>query len=295
MKLDPTFFLSEAAKSLRVNLLMSITAATTTFVCVLILGTSLVVGAHVQGFISSVEGSVSISAFFPLEATTDDMETMVREASTYPEVKSAEYVSEAEAVEEFRRDYRGQPEIYSGLESGVLPGSLELTLHDPEDSLAVAARLQTQGFPEEEIRYPQRTIEQLSEVTGYVLWGLRGATALFIVASMLLISNSIRLSIFARRKEIEVMKLVGASDSFVSAPFVLEGLAQGVFGALVAAVAVVWADHVFVGWAEDRLPVLLPIAADAVNAPLLLLILASAGAGLGVLGSLVSIRRFLRV
>ena len=105
----------------------------------------------------------------------------------------------------------------------------------------------------------------MNQITGYLVWGLRGATALFFVASVLLIFNTIRLSIFARRKEIEVMKLVGASDSFVRTPFVLEGLVQGLIGAIPAALLVVWVDSLFVGWAQQSLP-FLPISSGAVNA-----------------------------
>src|SRR3712207_7124856 len=85
-----------------------------------------------------------------------------------------------------------------------------------------------------------------------MIWGLYGATTLFLVSSILLISNAIRLSIFARRKEIEVMKLVGASDSFVRTPFVFEGLVQGLIGAGLAALTVVWINFLFVDWSRSE-------------------------------------------
>src|ERR687894_2228038 len=94
-------------------------------------------------------------------------------------------------------------------------------------------------------------------------------TALFLLASILLISNVIRLSIFARRKEIEVMKLVGASDRFVRTPFVFEGMAQGLIGAGLAALTVIWLNFLFVDWARDALP-FVPISGDAVNTLLVL-------------------------
>ena len=87
-----------------------------------------------------------------------------------------------------------------------------------------------------------------------MIWGLYGATLLFLVASVLLISNAIRLSIFARRKEIEVMKLVGASDGFVRTPFVFEGLLQAFAGASLAAFAVIWINLLFVDWSHNALP-----------------------------------------
>jgi cell division transport system permease protein len=104
-------------------------------------------------------------------------------------------------------------------------------------------------------------------VTSVVIWGLYGATLLFLIASVLLIANAIRLPIFARRKEVEVMKLVGATDGFVRTPFVFEGLLQGLHGAgLAALVVVVWINYLFVDWAHNHLP-FVPISDDAVNAP----------------------------
>jgi len=127
-----------------------------------------------------------------------------------------------------------------------------------------------------------------------MIWGLRAATALFLVSSVLLISNAIRLSIFARRQEIEVMKLVGASDGFVRTPFVLEGLLQSLVGATFAALLVVWFNYLFVDWVGNVLP-FVPIASSAVNTFFVLVILMAVGAAIGVLGSFLSVTRFLRV
>jgi cell division transport system permease protein len=157
----------------------------------------------------------------------------------------------------------------------------------------VAERLKQEGFTEENLSYPQQTIDRLNAVTSYVIWGLYGATLLFLIASVLLISNAIRLSIFARRKEIEVMKLVGASDGFVRTPFVFEGLLQGFVGAGLAALAVVWINFLFVDWAHNNLPYV-PISNDAVNAPFVLVVLVTVGVGIGVIGSFLSVTRFLR-
>jgi cell division transport system permease protein len=126
-----------------------------------------------------------------------------------------------------------------------------------------------------------------------MIWGLYGATILFLISSVLLISNAIRLSIFARRKEIEVMKLVGASDSFVRTPFVFEGMVQGLIGAGLAALTVIWINFLFIDWARDQLP-FVPISADAVNTILLLVVLVAVGVAIGVVGSFLSVTRFLR-
>lgn len=294
MRFKPGFFLREALKNMRLNLLMSITAVTTTFVCLLVLGVGLLVSAHVEGVIGSVRQDVAITAFFPPDATQKEMDEIRDKVEGYPAVSQVTYISKEQALRNFKRSYKDRPEIYEDLGSDVLPASLELELEDPGAAEAVAGRLRDQGFAEQDLSYPQRTIERLNEVTGYMVWGLRGATALFLVSSVLLISNTIRLSIFARRKEIEVMKLVGASDGFVRTPFVLEGMGQGLIGAGLAALAVLWLNVLFVDWSRDALP-FVPISGDAVDTLSVLLILVGVGAGIGVLGSFFSVRRFLRV
>jgi len=288
------FFLAEAFKNLRLNLLMSVTAVTTTAVCILILGIGLLVDAHVEGIVRNVGQDVAITAFFPEDVDQERIDEVVSSVESYPEVNESAYVSKEEALERFRETFADQPDIAGSISSDVLPASMEIQLKDSSDSSVVADRLRAEGFQDDEIRYPQQTVDRLNQITGYLVWGLRGATALFFLASVLLIFNTIRLSIFARRKEIEVMKLVGASDSFVRTPFLLEGLVQGLIGAIPAALLVVWVDSLFVGWAQQNLP-FLPISSGAVNALIVLLFLLFVGALVGIAGSFFSVRRFLKV
>jgi cell division transport system permease protein len=292
MRFSLVFFLREAFKNLRLNLLMSATAITTTAVCVLILGIGILVSAHIEGIIRKVGQDVTITAFFPENASQEEIDEARSSVESYPEVSEATYVSQEEALERFQRVMADQPEIYEGIESDVMPASLDIQLNNPRDSEVVAEKLRAEGF--EDLGYPQQTIERLNQVTSYIIWVLRGATALFLVASILLIFNTIRLSIFARRKEIEVMKLVGASDGFVRTPFLLEGLVQGLIGAALAALLVMWMNSVFMGWAQQALP-FIPVSSDAVNIPLVLLVLIAVGVIVGILGSFLSVRRFLKV
>jgi len=286
------FFLGEAFKNLRLNLLMSATAMTTTAVCVLVLGVGILVSAHVEGIIRQVGQDVAITAFFPDNVSQEQIDQARRSVEAYPEVSKVTYVSKEEALSRFKEMMADQPAIFEGINSDVLPASLEIQLNDSRDSNTVAGKLRAEGLTE--LSYPQQVIDRLNQVTGYIVWALRGATALFFVASTLLIFNTIRLSIFARRKEIEVMKLVGASDGFVRTPFVLEGLAQGLVGAVLAALLVVWINALFVGWVQETLP-FIPVSPGAVNALFVLLVLIAVGVIVGILGSVLSVKRFLKV
>lgn len=294
MRFNLGFFLREAAKNMRLNALMSITAVTTTAVCVLVLGVGLLVSAHVEGILRGVGKDVAITAFFPEDVTREQIDQDRKKVEGYPEVQEVVFVSEAEALDRVKDIMSEQPEVMEGLGPDIMQASMEIRLADPESSDAVAERLRSEGFSEENLNYPQQTISQLNQVTGYVIWALRAATVLFLIASVLLISNAIRISIFARRKEIEVMKLVGASDGFVRTPFVLEGLAQGLLGATIAAVVVVWFNAIFVEWARNVLP-FVPISSTAVNTLVVLVVLIAVGVLIGIIGSFLSVRRFLKV
>jgi cell division transport system permease protein len=288
------FFLREAFKNIRLNLLMSITAITTTFICILVLGVGLLASSHVEGVIGSVREDVSVEAYFPPGASQEEIDGTITRVEGWPEVSSINYVSEEEALASFKETFADRPELYENLDPGVLPASLQIQLEEPTKAEQVAQRLeQDQGFSPENLSYPQQTIERLNSVTSYTIWGLYGATILFLISSVLLISNAIRLSIFARRKEIEVMKLVGASDSFVRTPFVFEGMVQGLIGAGLAALAVIWLNFLFIDWSRDALP-FVPISGDAVNTILVLLTLVVVGVVIGVVGSFLSVTRFLR-
>jgi cell division transport system permease protein len=294
MRFDFGFFLREALKNIRLNLLMSITAITTTFICILVLGVGLLVSSHVEGVIGSVREDVSVEAFFPPETTQEEIERVRSAVEDYPEVSDVNYVSKEEALAKFKETFADKPELSEGIDPDVLPASLQLQLEDPAAADEVAQRLREgYGFTDENLSYPQQTIERLNKVTSAMIWGLYGATILFLISSVLLISNAIRLSIFARRKEIEVMKLVGASDSFVRTPFVFEGLVQSLIGAGLAGLSVVWINFLFVDWAHDALP-FVPISGDAVNTLLVLAVLVVVGVAIGVIGSFLSVTRFLR-
>jgi cell division transport system permease protein len=292
MRVNLGFFFAEALKNIRLNLLMAITAVTTTFICILVLGLGLSVSAQIQGIIDSVRQNVSVEVF-PPNATKGELDSLANKVEAWPEVSKVTRVSQEQAFAQFKDEFKDQPDLYKNLDQGVFPASVQIQLKDPSTANQVAGKLKQEGFTENDLTYPQQTIERLNSVTSVVIWGLYGATLLFLVASVLLISNAIRLSIFARRKEIEVMKLVGASDGFVRTPFVFEGLLQGLVGSVLAALAVIWINYLFVDWAHNALP-FVPISATAVNAPFLLLLLVAVGVAIGVIGSFLSVTRFLR-
>ena len=133
MRFNLGFFLVEALKNLRLNLLMSITAVTTTFICILVFGLGLLVSAHIQSIIGSVREDVSVEAFMP-NATSQEVETLANEVETWPEVAVVTRVSEEQAFAEFKDKFEDQPDLYEDLDLGVFPPSIQIQLVDPNSA-----------------------------------------------------------------------------------------------------------------------------------------------------------------
>src|SRR5919112_5730399 len=163
MRFNLAFFRAEALKTLRLNLLMTITAITTTFICILVFGLGLLVSAHIQSIIYSVREDVSVEAFMP-NTTRKEVIALANEVRTWPEVAKVSRVSEEQAFAEFKDKFEDQPDLYQDLDTGVFPPSVQIQLEDPDSAGAVAARLKQEGFSESNLSYPQQTIDRLNAV-----------------------------------------------------------------------------------------------------------------------------------
>jgi cell division transport system permease protein len=214
-------------------------------------------------------------------------------------VKSVQFVSKAQAYAEQARLH---PEAYQLLGSNPLPDTFRITPDNPDNALKLAAALAPQAPAGGPVPVDPAidTVKSSKDETNKILVATRvvklttGLLAgLLIVASILLISNTIRLSLFSRRREVEVMKLVGATDWFIRWPFVLEGMLLGALGGgmavlLLAVMKIAVVDPLVSDFALLAAPRTIPLPALAV---LLLL----AGVGVSAAGSGISLRRFLRV
>ena len=215
------------------------------------------------------------------------------------EVKSFTYVSKDDALAELRGRLK-DPSILEELPSNPLPAKFNVKPTDPEqrpdaiiDSVADSPAID----PELGISYGKETADKLLSVARFIQWAGLGLISILLVASILLIGNTIRLSIFARRREVEVMKLVGATNWFIRWPFVIEGVICGLIGAALS-VGLLWARqgrrrrHVDPGRRQRPDPRRRPRPSASRS---LGLILIGAGALVGALGSGITLRRFLKV
>jgi cell division transport system permease protein len=294
------FFFREALRSMKRNAVPSFAAMAAVVVTVLVLGVFIPVVQATTGAANEVRSRVLVDVYLKTRATDADIERVRRLLTEDTQhVKSVEFVSKATA---YAQERKRNPEAYSLLGSNPLPDTFRVTPDNPDnigailDSLAPRNGAGHREVVDQSIDIVRNRKDETNKIltaTRVVKLSMGLLALLLVIASILLISNTIRLSIFSRRREIEVMKLVGATNWFVRGPFMLEGLICGVAGALLAIFFLVLGKAV-------ALPAILPhLSGDAdVHAmafPLVALVLLASGLGLGAVGSGLTIRRFLRV
>jgi cell division transport system permease protein len=291
-------FLGEAVRSVSSNLSTTVAATMTVLIGMFLLGLFIALGTWVQSWTNDVKRQLVVNVYFCTQNTCDAEATPaqvngVREKLvSMPEVKNVEFISKARALEIMRER---NPELVENLASNPLPPSYQITPHRGEDVSKIAAELEGPVPPGvEKVNYGKKTADRVLQVAKVIGAVFLGGSVVLIAASILLIANTIRLSIFARRREVEVMKLVGATNWFVRGPFMLEGIITGLIGSILAVVMLLLAKELALPELVGRTS-LTNEDVQALSFPLIALILVATSLLVGAAGSGITLRRFLRV
>ena len=294
------FFLREALRSVSRNAVPSFAAMASVLVTVLVLGVFIPVVQATTGAANEVRGRVLVNVYLKTDATAADVERVRRVlADRVDHVGRVEYVSKQQAYEEQRRRY---PEAYDLLGSNPLPDTFRVTPDNPDNALRLRDALappapgggRTTIDPAIEVVKNSRDDTRRILVATRVVKLTTGLLAvLLVVASVLLVSNTIRLSLFSRRREVEVMKLVGATDSFIRWPFVIEGVVLGALGGALAVVLLLVGKIALLDPLIEQFSLL--AAPRTLEFGLLAGVLLAAAVAVSAVGSGLSLRRFLRV
>lgn len=293
MALRLNYFVDETVSNLRRNLLLTLAAVSTVAISLLLLGVVMVGGQILNKMVSSWEGKVEMSVFLRDEITPEQQNQLQSDMEGMPEVDTLFYESKEDAYTEYQRMFEDSPAITENVDPEALPASFRVKLTDPNLAEPVAARVQGQPGVDE-VQFGGEAMKRLLQFTNVVRTVLVIAIALTLGAAILLIANTIRLGIYARRKEIGIMKLVGATNWFIRVPFIFEGAVQAALGALVAA-AFIWAGKVVGLDRMQEVVMFLPVTVGNGEILRVFLILLGAGIGIGVFGSTLALRRFLEV
>jgi cell division transport system permease protein len=290
-----SFFLKEAFGSLRRNYFMTIAALVTVFLSIVVLGGVLVFVYTTDALLKEVEQKVEITVYLKTnpDPTPTEIDAMQTEIMGWSEVKSSVFVSKQAALDRLKQDFKDNPQILEGLTGNPLPASFEISLVDPKTVDTVAARFNGKAIVDE-VRYGKEIADKLFSFTSQARNFLLIFIVLLGVVSVLLISNTIRLSIFARKREVEIMKLVGATNWFIRWPFLIEGITVGFFGALAAVVVVLVLNSFLIGKIRNSLT-FMTVPLDAVPYVLVAVILLAVGVVIGAAGSGIGLRRFLKI
>jgi len=290
-------FVSEAFRSISSNLSTSIAAVMTVLIGMFLLGLFIALGSWVISWTDHVKKDLVVNVYFCTdttcgeEVTQEQINAVNARLDANPQVQSYKFVSKDDAWKEMQERF---PELTEETVRNPLPASFEVIPSDADQVQAIAASLQ-EPLPAgvETVKYGEKKAERVLQVATIIGAIFLVGSIILLIASTLLIANTIRLSIFSRRREIEVMKLVGASNWFVRAPFMLEGLLCGLAGSVFAVILLLLAKELALPGIMGRIES--PDDIQAWSFPIVALILVVMSLLVGAAGSGITLRRFLRV
>jgi cell division transport system permease protein len=286
------FSLKRAWQGFWRNALMSLAATATMVLMLLLLAGFWIIQTGLLAGLEFTEQKVEVVAYLQPNATESQVTTLRSEIGAMPQVSAVTYVSRDDALERFQTsmDAQGREDLTQYLDSNPLYASLEVKLADPSAIRAVGDALRADPTVRNVINIEDLvdrvlTVTNILRTAGTVILIVVGIIVLFIIV------NTIRLAVVARAEEIEIMRLVGASDAFIRWPFVFEGAFVGFLGAAVT-LGVLWAASEPIGGFMVEFFRVLPIQVGTLTRDLVTLVM-GAGVGLGILGSWLSVRTYL--
>lgn len=287
------YFLGETFSSLRRNLFMTMAAIMSVALSLLLLGSALLGREIASKNVGAVENQIQVDVFLLDDITPQQSEDLEKLIAGMPEVKTYRYVSKDEAFAEYNKMFEESPALVENVDKTALPASYRIKLRDPETAEAVSGRVTGQPGVEE-VRYGGDDVDKLLNFIKIVRNGFLVIVVFIMIAAVLLIANTIRLAIYSRRREVGIMKLVGATNWFVRVPFIFEGMAEGAMGALMAGAVIVASKFFWLDRVQESFP-FLPLTVGVDSLARIVAVLIAVGMAVGAVGSGVALRRFLDV
>lgn len=293
--------LKEGIRSIFRNKMFSLASIGTTIACVFLIGVFLAVVLNVRATMKKMEQSVGMSVFFEKGISKEEKQAIGEQIQSIKAVESVQYVSGEEAWENYKEEvFEGNEDLLEGFE-GANPldesDSYEITLDQVADYEKAAGKLQTiEGV--RKVKYSKvaaEGIEKMNTLGTYV-----AAALIFILfgVSIFLVSNTVSVGVSMRKEEIAIMKLIGAANGFVKAPFRMEGMIIGLIGSAIPMVVIYFGYHRIISWVTERFYVITSFMEFVSVGEIMMYLIPAAllvGLVIGVLGSSITIRRYLSV
>lgn len=299
------YFFRESLTGFTRNFSTTLGSIITIFLSLLIIGIFCICGVIINNVVTSVENQVSITAYVADDASEQDIDSVEQFIQELPGVESVGFTTKDQALENFTNSMTSNPDIVAQLDGeNPLPASIDVDLSEAQSVSDVANRiLENEAFvkicdnpddPSDSLQYGQKTVDKLFSLTNAIRYIGIGLIIVLVVIAFIFINNTIRLAILARRKEIAIMRLVGASNGFIRGPFLAEGALHAIIGAILA-IGIIELIRLF---ALPRITTALPWLPLNDDPAMFLMIygaLLVAGLVIGLLGSVFAMRRYLKV
>ncbi|WP_405383444.1 permease-like cell division protein FtsX [Phascolarctobacterium sp.] len=288
------YFVKETYKSIRRNGFMSFASISTVAVSLLVLGMFLLVFMNTNNLAQYLESQVQVSVYMQDSANANELEHVQAKLKKMPGVVKVTAINKEQALARFKERLGDQEQLLNSLgKDNPFPNSFEVQVDSAERIKALTPQI-SQLPKVETAKFGQEVVEHLFQLSRIIRFGGIVLVFFLAMATLFIISNTIRLTVFARRKEVIIMKYVGATDWFIRWPFILEGMTLGFFGAVLASLCL---NSIYSALLE-RIHATLAFLPLLPASPLLgyvTLFLMAAGTGIGALGSYISLRKFLQV
>ena len=288
------YFVKETYKSIRRNGFMSFASISTVAVSLLVLGMFLLVFMNTNNLAQYLESQVQVSVYMQDSANASELEQVQAKLKKMPGVVKVTAINKEQALARFKERLGAQEQLLNSLgKDNPFPNSFEVQVDSAERIKALTPQI-SQLPKVETAKFGQEVVEHLFQLSRIIRFGGIVLVFFLAMATLFIISNTIRLTVFARRKEVIIMKYVGATDWFIRWPFILEGMTLGFFGAVLASLCL---NSIYSALLE-RIHATLAFLPLLPASPLLgyvTLFLMAAGTGIGALGSYISLRKFLQV
>ena len=295
MKLRTTeYFVREVCISIKRNNWMSFASISTVAVSLFVLGMFLTIVLNMNRMASMLESQVQINVYLDDKLKGSEIDDLEDDLKKMQGIESVQYVSREDAIVRLRERLGDQKYLLDALgDKNPLPNAFEVTVKQPTMVETAAKAIEKFGGVES-VKYGQDVVEHLFDMTRLVR--IFGFTLMLLLAgaTLFIISNTIRLTVFARRKEIAIMKYVGATDWFIRWPFLLEGVVLGFFGGVLASIALRSIYGLITAKVYSTLA-FLPLIPQYPFVNFISLVMVLSGMGIGALGSTISLKRFLKV
>ena len=292
------YLLRETTSNLGRNITITLASIMTVAVSLSLVGASLMLRSGVENATKRWQGGIEFVIFLRTDATQQQIDSLTKDLEESPEVARVVFVNQQQAYDEFKSLFADSPELIDSVTAQDLPPSFRIEPVNKEVDAVESLGLTFEGRSGvDQVVFASKTIRLIQQLSSRLTVGIFVIAAVLLGAAGLLILNTIRMAMFARRREIEVMKLVGATNWFIRVPFMLEGLVQGLIGAFLAIGALAAFKPFFQKWlpsAED-IPLVGGFQVSGGEMTFIFVTLGVVGIAIGAIGAAIAVSRFLDV